>query len=184
MKGKIAISGGAYRGRTIKVPSKIRPTQSIVRKSIFDSLGAWIKGKAVLEIFSGSGAVGIEAISRGALLCCFIDKSQESILKLKENIKLVDKDNRIIVLKGDYVRILNSLIGQKRKFDFIFADPPYAFNDFSRLFDKVLPLMSNDSIFVLEHKTDVPPYPDFTILKEAKFGQTRTTYYSSLPGDL
>ena len=121
---RIRIAGGAYKGQRIKVPKKgIRPTKGLVREAIFNILGEKIKGAKVLDIFAGSGALGIEALSRGANSCVFIEKSPKTLLY---NIEYFTLKTKTKVITGDFRAGLKKL--KQQKFNIIFLDPPYQKN--------------------------------------------------------
>src|SRR3989338_7582633 len=81
------ITSGAFKSRIIKAPGGIRPTLDNVRKAIFDILGGSVEGGKILDLFSGSGALGLEALSRGAGSCVFVDNSRSSVKAIKENLE-------------------------------------------------------------------------------------------------
>ena len=183
MKKMIEIIGGKYKRILLKTPPKIRPTQSIVKRSLFDSLGSFIEDANVLDIFAGSGAVGFEALSRGAKRVIFIDKSRESVNIIKQNArKLGISNGSIEVIKADFKKGLNILIDRKEVFDFIFADPPYGFEKIEEVFKKVYNLMDAYSIFVLE-ESKVLSLKFFEKIKEVRFGETHLAYYRRISGE-
>jgi 16S rRNA (guanine966-N2)-methyltransferase len=138
------IISGKYKGRTIKMPKGIRPTQDKVRKALFDILGD-IEGLSFLELFAGSGAVGFEAFSWGAKEVVFVENNRRCTEKIKENLSalgLVElpacpaspaggrQAGRVIEL--DVFKALKQLNNQGEKFDIIFLDPPYYRRKFPR----------------------------------------------------
>ena len=117
------IIAGKYKGRTIKMPKKIRPTQDKVRKALFDILGE-MEGVSFLELYSGSGAVGFEALSRGAAELALVEYDPDCVLAIKKNIEgLKVVSCRLYPLEAEKAVI--SFFKDKRKFDVIFMDPPY-----------------------------------------------------------
>ena len=115
------IVGGTWKGRNIKVPKKgTRPTKGIVRGAIFDVIGDKIAQAEVLDIYAGSGALGLEAISRGAKSCTFVEKLPDVLF---HNIKTFSPRQSVVVLSNDFRPALKKLKDQE--FDVIFADPPY-----------------------------------------------------------
>ncbi len=184
MKNRIEITGGKFKRIPLKAPSKIRPTQSLVKRSLFDTLGSFIEDAKVLDVFAGSGAVGFEALSRGAKKVVFIDKSRESVNSIKENARKIGLDSSVIeIIKADFKRGLNLLIERKEEFDLIFADPPYGFSNIDELFKRVYKIMNDYSIFVLEER-EVPSSKYFEKIKEVRFGETHLAYYRCLSGEL
>jgi 16S rRNA (guanine966-N2)-methyltransferase len=121
----LRIIGGAFRSRLLKTPKgiKTRPTSAIMRKCVFDICQQHIQGKHVLDLFAGSGAMGLEALSRGAAHATFIDKDKQAIRTIEENIALLNVETSCCTYLGDAFSIL------KRKtikhFDLVYIDPPY-----------------------------------------------------------
>lgn len=124
------IIGGKYKGRRINYPKHIRPTQDKVRQAIFDMLAGVMEGSRVLDLFAGSGAMGIESLSRGASRVCFIDADRRCARIIKENLEELGK-GRILheeaqVYANDAFRALKILASRRGdNFDIIFIDPPY-----------------------------------------------------------
>ncbi len=171
------IVGGKSKGRRIKVPKKgTRPTKGIVRGAIFNIIGAKICAAEVLDIFAGSGALGLEAISRGAKSCVFIETNPKSLF---ENIKnLYAHDQQIKVIKNDFrfgLKILNN-----RQFDIIFIDPPYYKNYLQKTIELIAfyQLLKHNGIAVLEHHfTERLILPEaFSLYKQKKYGETMLTF--------
>ena len=122
----IRIIGGEFRSRKIvSVPGmSVRPTSDRLRETIFNILSQKVKGAVVLDMFAGTGAMGIEALSRGAESAVFIDKSHEAISVINRNIALLGLESRTRVIQWDIMRNLNCL-NNNRKFTLVFMDPPY-----------------------------------------------------------
>jgi len=121
------IIGGEYRSRSIAMPRgvKMRPTQDKVREAMFNILGD-INGKKVLELFAGSGAFGIEAISRGAGSVTFVDNNFRCVQTIKSNLKSLGvSDSRCNVIKANALNFPAKFAAGREKFDIIFLDPPY-----------------------------------------------------------
>ncbi len=132
---KMRIIGGKYRRRLIHyyVTPSIRASKDRVREAIFNALGQNIAGE-ILDLFSGFGGYGLEALSRGANFVTFIDHDESGINELKKTIfdvKIPSSDYQII--KGDYSLVFSL----DKKFDYIFIDPPYAFNSYTQLVTKL-----------------------------------------------
>lgn len=118
----LRITGGIAKGIILKVPQKtpVRPALSKIRSAIFSSLGDWIEGKKVIDLYAGSGALGIEALSRGALCCTFVDKSRECCECIKNNLKKTHLEGKVIL--ADVYKFLKS---DTEQYDLVFASPPY-----------------------------------------------------------
>ncbi len=116
--------GGVWRSRRLQVPAgpDLRPTPDRVRETLFNWLGPWIEGRRVLDLFAGSGALGLEAISRGASETVFVEASRTAVRALEANIDLLGATSAT-VLCMDAMRYLSRDEGA---FDLVFVDPPYA----------------------------------------------------------
>src|SRR5437773_10647391 len=101
---KLRVSGGEARGRRLKSPKGIRPTQGMVKEAIFNLVGPTIEGARVLDLFAGSGALGIEALSRGAEGVTFVDREPRGLAILRQNLESLDLTARVTVARGDLVR--------------------------------------------------------------------------------
>ena len=125
----IRIIGGEYKGRYLKVPnSKVtRPTMDKVRQAMFNALKNHVEGSVCLDLFAGSGAMGLEALSRGARKCYFVEKDRGTFQVLKENVLSlgIEKD-AFSLFFGDFRLFLKKL--KEEKIDLLFLDPPYRFN--------------------------------------------------------
>lgn len=121
------IIGGIYRGRVIAMPRgvKIRPTSNKVREALFNILGQDLTGKAVLDLFAGSGALGLEAISRGAGRVVFVDNDGRCIRAIKANLKKLVPGIDIRVTQLNALQAIKKLSADKEGFDIVFMDPPY-----------------------------------------------------------
>ncbi|MFH1414014.1 MAG: 16S rRNA (guanine(966)-N(2))-methyltransferase RsmD [Candidatus Omnitrophota bacterium] len=191
------ITSGKYKGRVLKTPKEIRPTQEKVRKAVFDILGD-IEGLSFLELFAGSGAIGFEAVSRGAGELTLVEHNRICFAAINKNIEYLKISNcRVFCL--DVERAVKSLHKNKKQFDIIFLDPPY-YNDlvpplrseltvtkFScSLAKKTLQMLGAYDILaacglvIVQHfkKDDLSSSLDnLTILKQATYGDTVLTFY-------
>ena len=122
------IIGGQVKGRRLAAfrGLDIRPTSDMVRKAIFDLIGQDLEGAKALDLFAGTGSLGIEALSRGALTAFFVDKSQKSIDLIRKNLKICGFEGKGIIWKGDLAQRFpeRRLLGEKGV-DLVFVDPPY-----------------------------------------------------------
>ncbi|MBI3008860.1 MAG: 16S rRNA (guanine(966)-N(2))-methyltransferase RsmD [Candidatus Omnitrophica bacterium] len=186
------ITGGDLRGRVIHVPKgvNIRPTLDKVRQAIFNILGDKVAGAAVLDLYSGSGSLGLEALSRGAGSVYFVEKNKECIEKIKGNLISLKLSEYATVRRADVLDMLVRLDKEGGKFDVIFLDPPY----YKDLAKKTLinvshcDILSPNNIVVAEHhKTDSIPekIDSLEFMKEKRYGDTVVTFYEKtgrLPG--
>lgn len=121
------IIGGLYRNRRLATPKGelTRPTSSRLRESLFNICQSYIEGARFLDLFAGSGAIGFEALSRGANHVLFVENRKEALSCIKSNIKELKVENQANILAGDVFQMLEHLKRKKETFDIIFADPPY-----------------------------------------------------------
>src|SRR5262245_43519940 len=122
------VIGGQDRGRRLRAPRGLatRPTADRVRVTLFDVLGPAIAGARVLDLFAGTGAVGIEALSRGAARVVFVEKDQAALRALRANLAALGASRAAArVMAGDVLRVLADLAPHEEPFDLVFIDPPY-----------------------------------------------------------
>ncbi len=122
---RLRVAGGEARGRRLKAPKNIRPTQGVVKQAIFNMVAARIEGATVLDLFAGSGALGIEALSRGAASVTFVEQQPRGLAILRQNLDALGFKERAHVVRGDVVRWLEASPDVVRSADLIFLDPPY-----------------------------------------------------------
>ncbi|MBQ8791037.1 MAG: 16S rRNA (guanine(966)-N(2))-methyltransferase RsmD [Ruminiclostridium sp.] len=170
---------GSARGRKLKAPEgyDVRPTSDGVKEAIFSAIQFEIEGRTVLDLFAGSGQLGIEAISRGAKKAVFVDSSQTSIKLIKENIEHVGFEKQSEVINMPNTAFLRTT---KETFDIALLDPPYD----RKLIQKSLPaltsIMSDEGVIVCEHEIEcrLPEEVNgFVIVKSKKHGKTGLTIY-------
>ncbi|MDP2912458.1 MAG: 16S rRNA (guanine(966)-N(2))-methyltransferase RsmD [Candidatus Omnitrophota bacterium] len=181
------VIGGEYRSRLIAMPkgAVIRPTQDKVRESIFNILQD-VSGKMVLELFAGSGALGIEAISRGATHATFIDNNSKCIEAIKANLKSLAMDNcQYDILRADALRALPNIKKEGKNFDLVFMDPPYYKGTTKKcliLIDSY-DILSRIGLVVVEHhrKDDLPlDLKTIKIEKVRRYGDTVITIFHKI----
>ncbi len=178
------VISGKARGLKLNTPKNddVRPTTDRVKESLFNMINSYIMDSEILDLFAGTGSLGIECLSRGANQCIFVDNSKESINIVKSNIKKARVENESIVLNLDFKSAINSLSSKNKQFDVIFMDPPYYKNMFSDALSAVdnNNLLKEDGIIVVEHDT-VDKFPDnmgrLYKSREKKYGNTTLTFY-------
>ncbi len=173
------IVGGKNKGRALKVAKKgTRPTKGIVRGSIFNILGAKVMNANILDVFAGSGALGIEAICRGAGRCVFIETHARS---LTLNIERFNIKDRCEIMKYDFRRSLKRLKGNR--FDVVFLDPPYH----RSYADQTLALLyqydlADGTIVVEHHVSETVNIPrEWKIVKHKTYGETAISVIDTKP---
>lgn len=133
------IISGINKGKKLYAPEghKVRPTSDKIKESIFNIIGPINKDAIILDLFAGSGNVGIEFLARGAKHCTFVDISRKNLRYVKKNLDSCNFEDRAKVIMGDYEKVMADLGRAKEKFDYIFADPPYELNLSKNIIDKV-----------------------------------------------
>lgn len=168
------VISGSYKGKKIKSLSHndTRPTTDKVRENIFNILGQ-VDGE-VLDLFAGTGALGIEALSRGAASCIFIDGAKDAVKIIKENTRDVEEETE--VYRNDYRRALKALAKRGRSFDLIFLDPPYDKNIIPRILPEISRtglLKAGGRIVVETRKDERFDHPDFDNIREVVYGTVK-----------
>ena len=187
------VIAGKFKGRVITCSktASFRPTLDRVRESIFNVLGADIIDRRVLDLFCGSGSLGIEALSRGAMRVIFVDSDKKGLELARLNVSALGADHKAKFILQDAFEYLQR--GGEFGFDIVFADPPYDLMCGSRLSRLLLEekVLRQGGIFILERfKKDSPEAAGYRSAKTLKFGQTEVDFYireeenenSSLPG--
>ncbi len=170
------VISGSAKGRKLVSPEgqRVRPTLDRVKESIFNMLSVGIFDSSVLDLFAGSGALGIEALSRGAKKAVFIDVSSDSLKIVKQNIELTHLEEKSECLLRDYITYLNETT---EKFDYIFLDPPYAadFLEPALCIIHKNNLLNDDGIVVceLDSADSYSAAEGFEIYRDKKYGKAR-----------
>lgn len=157
---------------------KARPTTDKIRQSIFNILMNDIESRETLDLFAGSGALGIEALSRGAASAVFVESGHQQARAIKTNLK--ELDLKADVLEADYKAAARLLAESNIAFDIIFADPPYERYSPADVAETVLRynLLRPGGLFIIEHKTGgMIPEGRLNLLKRRRFGQTEVSFY-------
>lgn len=169
------IVGGALRGRTLRaVPgTSTRPTADRVRQSLFDLLGQRMDGLTVLDLYAGTGALGLEALSRGAVRAVLIEKEARACGVIHGNVADLRLQGQTQVIRGELPAALSGLRGQT--FDLVFSDPPYALHAAQATVDGVRELLAAGARLVLEmeRREPLPLLPEgLTLADERRYGDT------------
>jgi len=172
---------GSVKGRKLKVPKgqKIRPMTSRVKKSVFDTLGD-ISGVSVLDIFAGSGAIGIESLSCGADHVTVIEKDPLVFKIIKENYEHCGFVDKASLLCSDYKDALSMLRRKREVFELIFIDPPYRLYgelEVKDFVDDVSELLHDDGVIVIEHDHKIEDTPPGFQRSTKPFGGTHVSYF-------
>lgn len=186
------IIGGEAKGRRIGIKKTflsmkscpLRPTSAKVRKALFDILRGRVVNSLFLDLYAGSGAVGLEALSRGASLVVFVEDNSFRVDAIRRMVNIIGFDKKVQIIKESAISYINKLTeAGVRQFDIIFADPPYG----SKQLDEIIfllgksNLISDDGVLVVEHsskKTDIPLVAgSLKLLKQYRYGDTTLSLF-------
>ncbi|MCM3768564.1 16S rRNA (guanine(966)-N(2))-methyltransferase RsmD [Neobacillus niacini] len=181
------VVSGVYKGKPLKaVPgTSTRPTTDKVKEAIFNMIGPYFDGGIGLDLFAGSGGLGIEALSRGLEKVVFVDRDGKAIQTIRENIGSCNLEEQSEIYRNDAERALKALVKREIRFDYIFLDPPYKKQQLINLMEKIDEhnLANANSIVVCEHSFDVElpqAVGHFVRMKHEKYGIIAVTIYSSV----
>jgi len=172
----VRIISGILRGNKLAsfTGNDVRPTSDRIKEWIFNVLGN-IEGSKVLDLFAGTGNLGIEAISRGAESVTFVDRSFKSLQLIKKNVSRMELENRVEIQRKDSVKFITNK--SKGEFDLIFADPPYSYTESSRLTLRVLEILPENGSFVYETPMKISKTLPIEPGRVKKFGETVINIY-------
>ncbi|MCR6546299.1 16S rRNA (guanine(966)-N(2))-methyltransferase RsmD [Dehalobacterium formicoaceticum] len=175
------VISGEAKGRRLKAPKGFatRPTTDRVKEAIFNVLSAKIPGSAVLDVFAGTGGLGIEALSRGATLAHFIEKNREAASIVQNNLVHTGLSPKAQVLQGDFAFLLARL---KERYDLIFLDPPYHQGFVLQAVSLIIKygLLSEHGVIIIEtgsKEKELPQEEELVLVKESVYGDTAVLYY-------
>ncbi len=156
---KVRVISGEARGRSLKAVkgNRTRPTTDKVKESIFNIIGPYFDGGMVLDLYSGSGGLGIEALSRGMEFAVFIDRSKQAFDVIQENVRLCRYEPKSEIYRNDVSRAIFLLAKREMQFNLIFMDPPYADQQIKKDIQALIKgqLFKDDSLIVIEHDTSI-----------------------------
>lgn len=178
------IIAGSFKGRRL-TPVKgeeIRPTQDRIREAVFNILEVYGPFYRVADLFAGSGALGLEAVSRWGGEAVLVDRSPEAVRGLKENIELLGLREKCRVICRDLSRGVTFLAESGKPFDLIFLDPPYGRGWCEKIVPPLLtlPVLRQGGVLVLEHEAKEPTpeqVGEWSIADQRRYGRTRVSFY-------
>lgn len=175
------IIAGEAGGRRIEAPAgqDTRPTLDRVRENLFNMLQGEIAGTNVLDLFAGSGALGFEALSRGAEHACLADHDRKAVKVEQKNAETLGYQNRVRIIQADWRKALKEFECLKERFDIVFLDPPYAMREIPEVFTGLIPVLAEDALIILEHEAAKTPDTgkDFECVKERNWGFCGVSIY-------
>jgi len=183
------IGGGRHRGRAIRAPAgdQTRPTSGRLKKSLFDILAPRLAGARFLDLFAGAGAVGLEALSRGAAEVAFVEQSRRATAAIERNLGDLGLSHKAALLRRDVGAALRALAARGQRFDLIFLDPPYRLYPagahaelLARL--EALGLVETGGLVILEHHHKTPlgeVYGSLSRVRQVRAGESVLSFYRS-----
>lgn len=177
------VISGLLKGRNIEGFNieGTRPTMDRVKESIFSTIQFEIRNAIVLDLFAGSGNLGIEAISNGANKCYFVDNNKVAINTINKNIKTFNIEDNSIIIKDDYMNALNNL--KNNKFDIVFLDPPYKDDYIDKAINKLLEydMLNSKALIICEYDRDINhEYDLLDEVKTKKYGDKFVTIFKRI----
>ncbi len=175
------VIAGTARGTKLKAPKgmQVRPTADRVKEALFSILGPRIPGAFFIDLYAGSGAIGIEALSRGADYCIFVENKRTNVALIKENITNTGLNSKARVICADAVKAITSLAAENVKADLLFMDPPYDLIDIVTLLDSTLDrnIVSDSGLIIAEHAFSNRQWAEkFNSTRQKKYGDTCLTF--------
>lgn len=169
---------GQYKGRRLKAPSwpGLRPTSDKLRETLFNILAERVVGARFVDGYAGTGAVGIEALSRGAAHVTFIERDRRAAALIAENLRACNIRERYTIHRLD---VIPALEGMPELFDLVFLDPPYDSADVRRALEASEPRLAPDGLVVLERSTRQPPELPSSLdrMRDVKSGDSTLTFF-------
>ncbi len=183
------VISGTRKGLPLKaVPgSGTRPTTDKVKESIFNMIGPYFEGGLAVDLFAGSGGLGIEALSRGIDTCIFIEKDPRAVPTIYENLKKCKLEDQAEVYKADATRAIKALEKRQARVDLLFLDPPYEKVGYYELINQFVEknLLTDRAIILCEHEKGVDlqeRYGAFTLSRKELYGSTIISIYRQEEG--
>ena len=168
------IIAGDARGRKIETPTgnNTRPTLDRVRENLFNMIQTETAGRAVLDLFAGSGALSLEAVSRGAVSAVLVDNDYHASKVQLRNIESLGYSDRMKVLTCDWRTAVRQLCREQQSFGLVFLDPPYRMTELQEVFEELRPLVTRETLIILEHeaKKTVNVGDGFQCVRERSWG--------------
>lgn len=182
MSRRLHLIGGEFGGHSLRYPRevKIRPTAERVRESLFSSLGPYLEGARFADLFAGTGAVGLEALSRGASLSVFVENNYRCVEAIEANVAKVGVVRQAIVVAGAVEAEWPRVARQYGPFDLVFLDPPYTYRNWDGLLDLLLRQQAGvgpKSLVIIQHTRQQPPEAPLPAWHRKAFGETQLTWY-------
>jgi 16S rRNA (guanine(966)-N(2))-methyltransferase RsmD len=180
----VRIIAGSAGGRPLRSPrgEEVRPTTDRVREALFNALTPFLPDARFLDLFAGSGANGVEALSRGAREAVFVERDPRAVRAIRDNLRSAGFPARGRVVAAEAFEAIERLTGEGRTFGVIFADPPYAFDAYEALLAAVEPLAEPEARVIAEHaaKAETPSRSGrLERVRTRRYGASALTWYQT-----
>ena len=173
------IIAGERKGHTIFAPRgrETRPTADRVRENVFNIVAPWVEGARVLDLYAGSGAMGLEALSRGAASAVFVEGDPDAVRAIERNLDKL-RLTGATVLRAAATTALAQETAAGRKYDLVLVDPPYSMTSFESLARYLPRVLADDGLLVFETDARTEPELPLPVRSSRKYGSTRITVFA------
>ena len=177
------VIAGISKGRKLKVPHgpDIRPVTDTIKEAFFNSVGPYLEGKTFLDLFAGSGSMGIEALSRMAEAAVFVEKNPQAVAVIWENLRLCQLESRARVIRGDVFRVTEKMSRNGERFDLVYVDPPFRQTTFfTQILNRLANLMNPGGLAVvrsLRSLSMTAGTPELVRVRVSTYGDSALHYY-------
>jgi len=183
----VRVIGGRLKGRRLTAPAGMatRPTADRIRESLFNILAGSVQATRVLDLFAGTGALGIEALSRGAASAVFVDQAKVALAALRGNLHALELEDRTRVCRWNILKNLNCLTSQQPGFDLVFMDPPYETHAVAPALASLVACgaLGPGARIVIEHSAREPlvqPMTGLILTDQRQFGKTLVSFIDTM----
>jgi 16S rRNA (guanine966-N2)-methyltransferase len=177
----LRVIAGTARGTRLKAPRgfNVRPTADRVKEALFSIIASRVPGSRFIDLYAGSGAIGIEALSRGACFCIFVDRRKENLALIKENLAKTRLEGSARLLLSDAQKALTALSAEEEQYDLVYLDPPYSMTDPGLVVTSVITgkVISDDGLIIVEHARSNRQWAErFEGIRQKVYGDTCLTF--------
>lgn len=177
------VIAGLSKGKKLKVPKgpDIRPITDTIKEALFNTIGPYLEGQTFLDLFAGSGAVGIEALSRLAEKVVFVERNPQAVAVIRENLQSCQLDAKARIIRGDVFRVTVHLAKESPEFDIVYVDPPFRqVTYFSKIMNYLGALVSPQGMIIIRSPKSLPMPGEgagLTRVKASVYGDSVLNYY-------
>jgi 16S rRNA (guanine966-N2)-methyltransferase len=182
-QGSLRVHGGEAGGRRLVAPPGIRPSEGVVKEAIFNVLGGAVLDATALDLCAGSGALGIEALSRGAGRAVFVERAERAVVAIRRNLATLDYQDRGRVFRAEVARWLEGRPADVARCGLVLFDPPYNDPVVERVLRLLDRLCAEGTIVVAEHgvRQALPVLARLRAVRDRRYGDTQVTFLEAGP---